>query len=289
MFAEVMPGCISPLRWYLKKAARTAMMAGTWSSGGVRSPAAATPQVRALTYHRFGSRRRDPFCVTAPDFTAQMVWLAKHRLAAGVDDIKAVIADRSAPASGKVIVTIDDGYRSTLTAAMPVLRDCGIPAIAFVTPSLLGSKAGPKDPEPYMTWDELGRLAEAGITIGSHSWRHRSLGLITPSEAEEEAERSRYDLERHLGRQVTTFAYPFGTRADFSATTTAILAKAGYELAFTSQHGVIQPGLDPLVLPRVKIEGGEGLPLFKLAARGALDGWKRIDALLWRVQLANRG
>jgi hypothetical protein len=36
----------------------------------------------------------------------------------------------------------------------------------------------------------------------------------------------------------------------------------------------------------VKIEGGEGLRMFSLIVRGALDGWRWIDRFLWRLQEA---
>jgi len=258
--AEVrsMPDGISPVRWFLKKSARLSLTAGAWASGSLTLPARTGPQLRVLTYHRFGTRTRDPFCVSSANFAAQMAWLAETGLAIDADTAKDFIAGRRTLDGDKVLVTIDDGYRSTLTEAAPILRDCGVPAIAFVTPSRLRSNGAAASaegdhPEPFVSWDELDRLTEAGVTIGSHSWTHRSLGAMERSEAEEEAQRSRSALEQNLGRPVDTFAYPFGTQADFSDMTSAALAKAGYALAFTSQHGAIRPGMDSLGLPRIKI------------------------------------
>jgi peptidoglycan/xylan/chitin deacetylase (PgdA/CDA1 family) len=291
-----MTSSVTSLRWYLKKTARAGMVFTSWGSGylALSAATAAGPRLRVLTYHRFGNLPRDPFCVSVPDFAAQMAFLAEHRLAVGVAELESFLAGRAPVPDGAVLVTIDDGFRSTLTDAMPVLRDHGVPAIAFITPTKLGRAPGDGGedddlPEPFMTWDELDRLAAGGVTIGSHAWTHRSLGRMPPAEAEDEAVRSREALERHLGRPVTTFAYPFGTRADYSETTAAILARAGYGLAFTSQHGPIRPGMDPHTLPRVKIEGGEGLRPFRLATRGGLDNWRLIDQTLWRIQVAGRG
>ena len=80
------------------------------------------------------------------------------------------------------------------------------------------------------------------------------------------------------------FAYPFGTRADFNPVTERALADAGYHVAFNSMHGSIRPGMDPISLPRVKIEGGEPLPMFALQSRGALDAWRVVDQNLYRLQ-----
>ena len=161
-----MTSSVTSLRWYLKKTARAGMVFTSWGSGylALSAATAAGPRLRVLTYHRFGDLPRDPFCVSVPDFAAQMAFLAEHRLAVGVAELEAFLAGRAPVPDGAVLVTIDDGFRSTLTDAMPVLRDHGVPAIAFITPTKLGRAPGDGGedddlPEPFMTWDELDRLA----------------------------------------------------------------------------------------------------------------------------------
>ena len=97
------------------------------------------------------------------------------------------------------------------------------------------------------------------MAIGSHAFSHRSLGRLPIAEAREEARRSRETLCAELGRDVIAFAYPFGTHGDYDAGTERALADAGYRIAFHSQHGAIRAGMRALALPRVKVEGGEGL------------------------------
>jgi peptidoglycan/xylan/chitin deacetylase (PgdA/CDA1 family) len=126
------------------------------------------------------------------------------------------------------------------------------------------------------------------VTIGSHGLTHRSLGAMGPAEIHDEAARSRDTLQARLGCRITSFAYPYGTRADFNTTTANILAAAGYTTAFTSQHGRIIPSADPLELPRIKVEGGEGPWMFRLLCRGATDGWRWVDRLGSRWQRTGR-
>ncbi|MEZ4248585.1 MAG: hypothetical protein R3B99_10120 [Polyangiales bacterium] len=83
---------------------------------------------------------------------------------------------------------------------------------------------------------------------------------------------------------MTSFAYPFGTHGDFTSETEAALRDAGYTLAFNSKHGAIHPHMDPVSLPRVKIEGGEAAWMFRLAAQGGMDAWRVVDDNLWRLQ-----
>jgi hypothetical protein len=66
--------------------------------------------------------------------------------------------------------------------------------------------------------------------------------------------------------------------------TADILKDNGYTYAFTSQHGTIGEGLDPYALPRIKVEGGERLWLFRLLLRGGLDAWRFVDHTLWKIQ-----
>ncbi len=270
---------ISKSRWYLKKAARKGLAISTWASNRLAA-AEDGPRVRVLTYHRFGNSARDPFCVAPGDFQTQMRYLAENELAVSLDDLEGFLAGERDLHNGAILVTVDDGFRSVYTEMLPVLRQYAIPAVAYLTPGLIGDRS------EYLTWNEVARLADAGMAIGSHGWTHRSLGRMGPSEARDEAVRSREMLQQRLGRPVTSFAYPYGTLADFNDTTAGILTAAGYTTAFTSQHSAIAKNADPIELPRVKVEGGEGQWMFRLLCRGAMDGWRFVDLALWRFQHA---
>lgn len=288
-----MSAAISRRRWVAKKAARLGLAAAQWGTGALAAQRAIAPgpRVRVLTYHRFGDATRDPFCVRRRDFEAQVRWLADNRLAVSLDDVEAFLRGERDLPDGAALVTIDDGCRSTWTHATPILRAHGVPAVAFVVAGAMGTGRGPageEQPEDYMTWDELARVAESGVTIGSHAIHHRSLGRMSIDEAREEAERSRELLEQRLGRSVSSFAYPFGTLADFSDATARVLRKAGYTTVWTSQHGAVARGMDAFSLPRIKVEGGEPLWMFTLACRGALDAWRVVDRAMWKTQVRGR-
>jgi peptidoglycan/xylan/chitin deacetylase (PgdA/CDA1 family) len=284
---------ISAFRWRLKKAARMGMALGSWVSGQAPSSATALdePQVRVLTYHRFGDATRDPFCIATSDFDLQMRYLAEQGNAVSLADLQRFIDCEVMLPPSAVVVTIDDGFRSLYSKALPILQHYGVPAVAFITPGLMSSEgaifpAKQFAPEEYLTWNELTALANAGVTIGSHAWSHQSLGRMTSTEAADEAIRSREALEGRLGIAVDAFAYPFGTLADFNAMTMRVLEESGYRYAFTSQHGAVRSGADAFALPRVKVESGEKLWMFRLLVRGGLDNWRHIDRTLWRLQMS---
>lgn len=279
-------------RWYLKKAARRGLAMAAWASGSlaISRQVVSKSRVRVLTYHRFGDSVFDPFCVRPEDFAAQMRYLAENQLAVSLPQIDAFLAGEADLPDGSVLVTVDDGFRSVLSEMLPILHEYAIPAVAYISPGLINEEeaATAEGPEPYLTWDEVMRLATEGMVIGSHGWSHRSLGRMGPLEVRDEAVRSRETLEQRLGVDVTSLAYPYGTMADFSNTTANILAETGYTTAFTSQHGAITPDVDPIALPRIKVEGGEDLRMFRLLCRGAMDGWRLVDRALWRLQHAGR-
>lgn len=262
-------------RWAAKKAARALVAAATALPAALGT--AGGPRLRVLTYHRFGPGRRAPFCVGAEAFERQMAWLARSGRAASLAQVRGFLGGRRNLDDGAVLVTIDDGDPSVAEVALPILRRHGVPAVLFTL-------AGRPDGFRVLEDVELRRLSEAGIEIGSHSLTHRSMARLPQEEAVREARDSRRRLEDLLGRRVTAFAYPFGTRADYSEATAEILRQAGYDLAFTSQHGAVRAGMDPLVLPRVKVESGDPDWLFPLLCGGAMDAWRLVDAGLYGLQ-----
>lgn len=280
---------ITGLRWCLKKGARRGVVALSAPLAALRN---GSPSIRVFTYHRFGNLPRDPFCVDEDTFERQMAWLARIGGAVSLADVEGFLrGDRELPQNA-VLVTIDDACPSVHSHALPILRKYGVPAVLFAPAGELrpddDGGAGDETPESRMTHKQLVELASAGVTIGSHAWTHRSLGHLSSESARSEAVRSRTELEKLVGKPVTAFAYPFGTRADFSDETRTILRAAGYTCAFTSQHGAVVRSTDPLTLPRIKVEGGEGLWMFRRLARGGLDAWGWVDRTFWPLQAAGR-
>jgi peptidoglycan/xylan/chitin deacetylase (PgdA/CDA1 family) len=158
--------------------------------------------------------------------------------------------------------------------------------VAFVTAGLVGAPGSPggDHDEPFLSWSQLAELHRAGVSIGSHAFDHKSLARMSPEDAAAQALRSRERIEQKLGVAVPSFAYPFGMRADFDARTDRLLSEAGYAIAFHALHGAIAAGDAPISLPRVKIEGGESLRMFRWSCDGAMDAWRVVDDALGRLR-----
>jgi len=77
----------------------------------------------------------------------------------------------------------------------------------------------------YLSPEQLRTMAEAGMTIGSHSITHRRLTALPPDEAIAEIEGSKRQLEALLQRPVQWFSYPYG---NFSKAVARAVQDAGY-------------------------------------------------------------
>jgi len=286
---------VSTFKWVIKKASRTAIARGSFAIREALLPASneGTPRVRALTYHRFGEVARDPFCVSPQQFGDQMRHIARAGTAISLSQLEAFMAGTEDLPQDGVLVTIDDGFKSTVEFAFPILRKLDVPAVAFVSAGLVGMKRGDPGidaaaPEDYLDWKDLETLNAHNVSIQSHGCTHRSLGFLPPAQIIDELSRSKEMLEQRLGSPVTAFAYPFGTVTDYSAAIAKQAADLGYRLAFTSQHGAIRRGDDALTLARTKVEAGESLATFNSLVHGGLDAWRWVDRSLWRIQASRR-
>ncbi|QEH39105.1 Polysaccharide deacetylase [Aquisphaera giovannonii] len=118
----------------------------------------------------------------------------------------------------------------------------------------------------FMTWGDARRLAESGMSIGSHGLSHRALGTLPAEAQREELVASRRTISERIGRHPAAVAYPYGWPGSFTATTTSLAAEAGYRLGFTSREGVNRPGspgFAPLELRRLNVGTGDTPPLLR--------------------------
>jgi peptidoglycan/xylan/chitin deacetylase (PgdA/CDA1 family) len=168
-----------------------------------------------LLYHGVGptSTRIDPgFLRVRPEaFRAQLDLL----LGAGFEIVTVSdFAERSGglePPPGIVALSFDDGMDDNHSVVLPLLREYGLRATVYVATGLIGKPNPWMVPESgarMMTVDELRELAAAGFEIGAHTVSHPDLSRLGFDECLREMRASREELERMLGVDVRTFAYP---------------------------------------------------------------------------------
>ena len=153
-----------------------------------------------------------------------------------------------------IIITFDDGYRSTHHTAWPLLRRYGFSATVFLVASLIGkTNAWDADErqEPLLDEREIREMQSEGITFGSHTQSHRALTKISLEEASQELEGSRKTLESLLARPVTAFCYPFAKQ---NRIIRRLTRHAGYTTAVIGRGGTNRVWTNQFALRRIKID-----------------------------------
>lgn len=218
-----------------------------------------------LCYHTVEPGCPSRVAVEPADFAEQMAHVARRRRVVAPEDVPRLLDRRGRLPRGAAAVTFDDGFSGVLDHAAPVLGRHGIPAIVFVVAKTLDADGHPVDwvddapvsGRALRTLDADGvrALADAGVTIGSHSWAHRHLPEMTESEVLTDLRDSRALLEEVVGRPVTQLAYP---RGEHTPHVRRAAAAAGYGAAYGLPERREAPG--PMAIPRVGIYPGNTIP-----------------------------
>jgi len=170
------------------------------------------------------------------------------------------------------LITFDDGQRSVLEVALPVLERFGYPAILFMPTDFVGlTNAFDSEPdEPLCDWDDLRELVGRGVAVQSHGESHRAFSELAPAERALELEGSKAALEAELELAVELFAYPYGDDAGLPPELREALIGTGYRAAFGYGGGPFSaPAADPYRLERVAMGPDTDL---EQALAGSKDG-----------------
>ncbi len=189
----------------------------------------------------------------SPDmFDQQLAYLAENGFATvSLHDLLAHLSAGAPLPPRPVVLTFDDGYRDNYENAFPLLRKYGFTGTFFVVSDFINAGR----PE-YMTWEMLREMAEAGMSIESHSRTHPDLRgrsfqflvweILGPIEA----------ITHHTGRRPHFFCYPAGK---YDRDVIAVLASVETWAAVTTNPGRRQTLDTAMTWPRVRVHGGGSL------------------------------
>jgi peptidoglycan/xylan/chitin deacetylase (PgdA/CDA1 family) len=80
-------------------------------------------------------------CKTATRFEADLTWLLRRYRFVGYDDVEASLTGTCSLPKNAALLTFDDGYAELHSVVWPLLRRLDIPALAFLTTSLVDNTA----------------------------------------------------------------------------------------------------------------------------------------------------
>lgn len=171
-----------------------------------------------LLYHSISDDPADwiaPYTVSPDAFARHLdLILESGRTPMSVSDLVDGLTGRTVLPAAPVVVTVDDGF-ADFAAAADQLTIRNIPSTLYVT---TGALEGARDqmsgwvlPQAKMlAWSQLAELAESGVEMGAHTHTHPQLDTMRATDAGREIRLSKLLLEDHLGREVSSFAYPHG-------------------------------------------------------------------------------
>ncbi len=221
-----------------------------------RNPGQEKKEVVFLVYHRFGDNRYPSTNTEIDIFKIHLKYLKDSSFRVlTVGEALTYLNTPDMPYYPKVVaITVDDGYKSFMTGAMPLLKAFGYHATLFINTESVGGGS-------YLNWEELKQLVKEGIEIGNHSHAHPYFLNISPGQRrarfEADLEVSRKLFRKHMDLDPDLYAYPYG---EFDTEMKAALKSAGFRAAFAQNSGVAYCGSDPFSLPRFPVAGVYGRP-----------------------------
>ncbi|MGB6371779.1 MAG: polysaccharide deacetylase family protein, partial [Atribacterota bacterium] len=207
-----------------------------------------------LTYHNFTEDEGSSYNINIVEFEKQMDYLATHNYSViSLSELLKGLRTGQLPPK-PIVITIDDGFKSTYTLAYPVLKKYNFPATLFLYTNFIEKNSG------SLTWKEIREMTKNNIEIGSHTLSHCNLLKYQKNENYEtylarirrEIFLSKEILESKIQGKVKFFAYPYGA---YSSIIKDLAIQAGYEgiLNANSMNNILT--VDPFSLNRQIIFG----------------------------------
>ena len=198
--------------------------------------------ILSLMYHRFNENKY-PSTNIKMNIFHQQIQIIKS-LKYEFYDPKFLIPEFEKPKDNKkILITIDDGFKSFYNEAWPYLKKEKIPFILFVSTEPVGKNG-------YMTWNEIKEIDDSEFGyIGHHSHTHEYLIDMNEEEFINDIETATKIFNSKLGYSPSIFSYPFG---EYSLYMKKYISD-NFKIAFGQHSGVIDINKDKFELPRFPI------------------------------------
>jgi len=196
-----------------------------------------------LMYHRFEENKYPSTNVKIADFIKQIELIKKNgfRFVDANNFEKNLVNLKK---EKKILITIDDAFKSFYDQAWPILKKDKIPFLLFVNTREIGSSG-------YMTWNQIQEISkEKFVHIGNHSYSHEYLVDKTDDDISDDIKLAISDFKKNLKYNSPFFSYPFG---EYSNSFKNIIKNLGFKYAFGQHSGVADETKDFYELPRFPI------------------------------------
>ena len=201
-----------------------------------------------LMYHRFEENKYPSTNIKIADFIKHIDLIKKKQFKfVNPDEFETDLLNKKK--EKKILLTIDDGFKSFYDQAWPVLKKEKIHFILFVNTREIGTSG-------YMNWDQIREVAKEKFThIGNHSFSHDYLVDMQNQEIINDIKKATVNFKDNIGYNSLFFSYPFG---EYSDNFKNIVKSLGFKYAFGQHSGVADETKDFYELPRFPINEAYG-------------------------------
>ncbi len=201
--------------------------------------------INCFVYHRFGNDRYPSTNISLERFKGHLQFLKEENYTVlTLGEALQRMGERREEMGKTAVLTVDDGYSSILSGAVPLLKKYGFSATIFINTDQIGNKN-------TLTWPEVKDLQKKGFEIGNHSHSHEHFldhpRLEIKSAFRKDLEKAEAIFRDRLGQVPSLYAYPYG---EYTQEMKEVLRDKGYEAAVAQRSGVIHAGGDRYALPR---------------------------------------
>jgi len=197
------------------------------------------------------------------NFKTNLKFLKQRTNVVNLDDF---FSDRLSFEKINTVITFDDGYKSWVTDAVPLLKELGLPAAFFISSGFVGLSKGaeadfkksklfrklpPRKITGTLSYEDVKRIVDEGFIVGGHTLNHCNLSqLSNRDQIKHEIAEDKTRLEELTGKKIEYFAYPGGDYYNPVVNLTKVLKKSGYRGAVTAVSGFNNISTEPYLLHR---------------------------------------
>ena len=192
-------------------------------------------EVVTLVYHRFGDDKYPSTNISLELFEQHLAYLKTHefKVLTFGEAVDYLNNPEIQYAKKVACLTIDDGYKSFQSNAIPLLLKYGYKATVFINSESVGGGT-------YMDWSALKEIQNQGMEIGNHSHSHAYF-VNTPKENglsffKNDVQKCQDEIKKHLGFYPDIFTYPYG---EFHPEMKVLLSDMGFKGAAAQNSGVM--------------------------------------------------
>jgi peptidoglycan/xylan/chitin deacetylase (PgdA/CDA1 family) len=150
-------------------------------------------------YHKITNKGDSIYSLGKNKFEKQLQLISQK----GYRTVKVNEIEKVKPQEKIIIFTFDDGDKSWVTNVLPLLKKYNFKATFFVTAGLLNKKG-------FLSEDDLIKLKESGMEIGTHGFSHYPLNKLGDEELKFELGFSKKYIERIIKEEIKSFSFPNG-------------------------------------------------------------------------------